>query len=136
MAKASDGGNHGRQRLDIWLCNARITKSRTLAQELLDKGKVRVNRVRVEKPSQSLKAGDVITISLGPRVRVLEVLGFAERRGPASVAQSLYVELTPVQPPSNRVAGMIADSAAREPGSGRPTKRDRRLIDRLRGRDG
>ncbi|MFN0217713.1 MAG: RNA-binding S4 domain-containing protein [Hyphomicrobium sp.] len=125
------------QRLDQWLCNARFAKSRTLAQALIARGKVRLNRVRISRPSQSVKPGDVVTLSLGPRVRVIEVRGLAAKRGPATVAAQLYVELTPAPmqikaSSPDRGVGKASAPAIREPGSGRPTKRDRRLLDRLK----
>ncbi|MFT3732496.1 MAG: RNA-binding S4 domain-containing protein [Hyphomicrobium sp.] len=130
------------QRIDQWLWFARIAKSRTLAQALIERGKVRVNRVKIEKASLNVRAGDVLTLSLGPRVISIEVLGIGARRGPASEAQLLYRDLTPKpQKPASGVSaleGEIAFSgrpAARLEGSGRPTKRDRRATDKLRGRD-
>ncbi|MGQ0455751.1 MAG: RNA-binding S4 domain-containing protein [Hyphomicrobium sp.] len=129
------------QRLDQWLCNARFAKSRTLAQALIARGKVRLNRERIQKPSQSVKPGDVITLSLGPRVRVVEVRGLAARRGPATEAAALYVELTSPAPQTKAgvsledqtsvEGGSAPAQAVRDPGSGRPTKRDRRRLDRL-----
>lgn len=129
------------QRLDQWLCNARFAKSRTLAQAVIARGKVRINRERVEKQSQSVRVGDVLTLSLGPRVRVIEIKGFSVRRGPATEAQTLYVELTPepVQPKAAANDGARTEAGAaalnpaqRTPGSGRPTKRDRRVTDRFK----
>ena len=120
------------QRLDQWLCNARFAKSRNLAQALIARGKVRVNRERINKASQIVKAGDVITLSLGPRVRIIEVLGAALKRGPASVAAALYIELTPAPVRSTATPQPGEPGrAVREAGAGRPTKRDRRRIDRL-----
>jgi ribosome-associated heat shock protein Hsp15 len=139
MTAAADPG----QRIDQWLWFARIAKSRSLAQELIERGKVRVNKLKVSKTSHWLKAGDTITIALGPRVRVLKVESFGERRGPAREAAGLYQELTPA--PDRTTSARDAASpgepapqqdaapvALRSSGSGRPTKRDRRAIDRLR----
>lgn len=130
------------QRLDSWLCNARFAKSRNLAQALIARGKVRLNRERIAKPSHCVRAGDVLTLSLGPRVRVIEVRGFAAKRGSASIAADLYMELTPApvrtkaSPAGARPGEADGDDAAaavvRWSGSGRPTKRDRRRIDRLK----
>lgn len=116
------------QRIDRWLWFARVLKSRTLAATLVEEGRVRVNRVRTVKASQVVRPGDVLTIALGERVRVLKVVAAGVRRGPASEAQGLYEDLTPPPPP--REARPVTP-AEREPGSGRPTKRDRRRIDRL-----
>ncbi len=151
MSSALHGGSDPassaeEQRLDSWLCNARFAKSRNLAQTLIARGKVRLNRERIAKPSHCVRAGDVLTLSLGPRVRVIEVRGFAAKRGSASIAAELYMELTPAPvrtkaSPADASAGAasagrVDDHAAvaivRWPRSGRPTKRDRRRIDRLK----
>lgn len=78
------------QRLDKWLWFARVAKSRTLAAQLVGGGKVRVNRMRVLKPSHLLRAGDVLTIALRGQVRVIQVLALGERRGPPHEASLLY----------------------------------------------
>jgi ribosome-associated heat shock protein Hsp15 len=78
------------QRLDQWLWFARVTKSRTSAAQLIGGGKVRVNRVRVVKPSHLLREGDVLTLALRGEVRVLEVLAVGARRGPPREARLLY----------------------------------------------
>lgn len=133
------------QRLDQWLWFARIAKSRTLAQALIDRGKVRLNKEKVDKPSQKLKPSDTLTISLGPKVRILKVLGTAQRRGPAAEAQALYEELTPrpdettsaLQPPDSAgFAETTSSQGVRAAGSGRPTKRERRDTERLKDRNG
>jgi ribosome-associated heat shock protein Hsp15 len=82
-----------RQRLDKWLWHARVVKARTSAAELVERGHVRINGVREKAPGHSVKAGDVVTVGLDNSVRVLRVLGFAERRGDASAARGLYDDL-------------------------------------------
>ena len=94
-------------RLDKWLWYARVVKSRTLAAGLVEDGKVRLNRERITKPSQTVRIGDVLTISVGPRVRILEVAAMGTRRGPAAEAQALYVDLSP--PPPAPTAPVAAD---------------------------
>ena len=121
------------QRLDRWLWFARITKTRTLAGRLIGAGKVRVNRVRVTKPSRSVRAGDVITATVHGRVLVLRVESPGSRRGPAAEAQTLYSDLTPPAPPV-KLPKLDRTPGKREAGAGRPTKRERRQIDRLQGR--
>lgn len=131
------------QRLDKWLWYARVVKSRTSAAGLVTDGRIRVNKVRAEKPSHALKLGDVVTATVRPRVRILRVLGLGSRRGPPTEAATLYEELTPAPPePKSPGAGarlmLGTDLAAgltegRPAGAGRPTKRDRRQIDRLKG---
>lgn len=128
------------QRLDKWLWFARVAKSRTLAATAVTDGKIRVNSVKADKPSHALKVGDVITSRLSRTVRVLKVVELGERRGPAVEAQTLYEDLTPRSAPASpggEAAGGLTDPAAwagRIPGTGRPTKRDRRRIDDLKGR--
>lgn len=126
------------QRLDKWLWYARLAKTRTLAAGLVLSGKIRVNRIKAVKPSQLVRPGDVITSSAVRRVRILEVVALGQRRGPATEAQTLYTELTPEQPDAMSPAGKTSNEsviiAGREPGTGRPTKRDRRLLDRLKDR--
>jgi ribosome-associated heat shock protein Hsp15 len=85
------------QRLDKWLWFARVVKSRTLAAELVTLGKVRVNRVRAAKASQMLRPGDVLTLALAGRVRVLRVVAPGERRGPAVEARRLYELVHPAE---------------------------------------
>jgi ribosome-associated heat shock protein Hsp15 len=82
-----------RQRLDKWLWHARVVKARTSAAALVEAGHVRVNGVREKSPGHAVKAGDVLTIGLDRSVRILKVAGFAERRGDASSARVLYVDL-------------------------------------------
>ena len=116
------------QRLDKWLWFARIVKSRTLAAEVIAQGKVRVNRTRVVKASQTVRPGDVLTIALRGRVQVLKVAAAGARRGPPPHARQLYEDLS-----SASATPKPADSTSGQRGSGmgRPTKKDRRLIDRL-----
>jgi ribosome-associated heat shock protein Hsp15 len=83
----------GRIRLDKWLWFARVVRTRALAQELATSGHVRINGQRAEAASKPVRVGDVLTIALPSRVRVLKVIDVAERRGPASEAERLYEEL-------------------------------------------
>ncbi len=124
------------QRVDQWLWFARITKSRTLAQDLISRGKVRLNREKIDKPSTLVKPGDVLTLVVGPAVRSLEIVGIGHRRGPATEAQSLFLDHTPpkVRPEAADLVAQPEQPAVRSEGSGRPTKRDRRQIDKLKGR--
>ncbi len=139
----ADAALESQQRIDRWLWFARIAKSRTLAQALIERGKVRVNRVKIDKTSTIVKPGDVLTLALGPRVLSIEILGIGSRRGPALEAQTLYRDLAPARPKiladspeeGSRQAGAILHQAIRPEGAGRPTKRERRLIDKFRGRD-
>ena len=82
-----------RQRLDKWLWHARLVKARTSAAELVASGHVRINGVREKSPGHAVKLGDVVTVALDNSVRVLKVIGFAERRGDAASARLLCEDL-------------------------------------------
>ncbi|HZR76878.1 RNA-binding S4 domain-containing protein [Bradyrhizobium sp.] len=82
-----------RQRLDKWLWHARLVKARASAAALVEAGHVRINGVREKSPGHAVKAGDVVTVGLDRSVRVLKVIGFAERRGDAASARLLYEDL-------------------------------------------
>jgi ribosome-associated heat shock protein Hsp15 len=82
-----------RQRLDKWLWHARVVKARSSAAALVEAGHVRINGIRERSPGHGVKLGDVLTIGLDRSVRILKVIGFAERRGDAAAARVLYDEL-------------------------------------------
>ncbi len=121
-----------RQRIDKWLWHARVVRTRSAAAALVDGGMVRLNNERVGQPSRPVRPGDVVTVALDRYVRILKVTGYAERRGSADIARGLFEDLTPPPPPKPPEP----PSGQRGEGSGRPTKRERRETDRLRGRDG
>jgi ribosome-associated heat shock protein Hsp15 len=79
-----------KDRLDKWLFHARFYRTRVLAQEAACRGKVRLNGTRVEKPSQMVRPGDVLTLGRGGQILAIRILGLAGRRGPAPSAQALY----------------------------------------------
>jgi ribosome-associated heat shock protein Hsp15 len=83
-----------RQRIDRWLWNARVVRTRTAASALVAAGNVRVNGVRMTAPGRDVKCGDVVTVALDARVRVLRVAGMTRRRGDAASAVELYEELS------------------------------------------
>ncbi|MBK8336584.1 MAG: RNA-binding S4 domain-containing protein [Sterolibacteriaceae bacterium] len=122
-----------RMRIDKWLWAARFFKTRSLASEAVDAGKVRINDLRA-KPAKEVKPGDVLHISIGQAQWIVVVHGLADKRGPACVAQQLYEESA-----VSRAAREGQREQARltvEPGAairGRPTKRDRRRLDRFGG---
>ena len=120
------------QRVDRWLWFVRAVKSRTLAAGLVEDGRVRINRAKAAKSSQTVKPGDVLTITVGPRLRILKVVALGQRRGPPAEAQTLYEDLSPPPPPREARPDTVLDET-REAGSGRPTKRDRRQTDWLKG---
>lgn len=84
-----------RQRLDIWLFHARCVRTRSAAAQLVKAGRVRVNGARITAPSQPVRRGDVLTLSLDSRVRLWRVIGFIARRGDAPTALTTYVEVEP-----------------------------------------
>ncbi len=118
------------RRLDKWLWFARFFKSRSLATRFCAAGRLRINGKLVNKPHYALKTGDVLTFPLGPHVRIIRVAALGLRRGPATEARTLYEDLEP--PPPRRVGvTRTPASGSREPGAGRPTKAERRAIDKL-----
>jgi ribosome-associated heat shock protein Hsp15 len=118
-----------RQRIDKWLWHARVVRTRSAAAALAAAGHVRINAQRIDAPSCPVRAGDVVTVALDRVVRVLKVVGFAERRGSADDARVLSEDLAPRA--GMAVAEQIPRSAERDPGSGRPTKQERRAIARF-----
>ena len=82
-------------RLDKWLWQARFFKSRSIAAELIAEGHVRVNGTRISRPGRDIAQGDTLTFPQGNRIRVIRVLALGIRRGPATEAQALYLDLDP-----------------------------------------
>jgi ribosome-associated heat shock protein Hsp15 len=120
------------QRVDRWLWHARIVRTRALAAALAESGHVRINGQRIHAPARTVRIGDVLTVALRESVKILRVVGFAERRGASSDAVKLYEDLSEPVPPREPRQRPLAPS--RDPGSGRPTKRDRRALERMRQR--
>jgi ribosome-associated heat shock protein Hsp15 len=120
-------------RVDKWLWAARFFKTRSLAVDAIGGGKISVNGERV-KPAKLLQAGDEVSVRLGPYEHVVVVRGLSERRGPASVAATLYEET----PESIASRQKLAEQLRMAPAAfvfeekGRPTKKDRRDIEKLR----
>ncbi len=119
-----------RQRLDKWLFFTRLQKSRSIAQKAIESGDVRVNDARITQPSHALKTGDVVVVSLDRRDVTVRVLLAGARRGPYEEARLLYEDLTPAAVPGEKPNAF--EQATRERGSGRPTKKERRDVDRLK----
>ena len=120
------------QRVDKWLWHARFFKSRTLAGKLCASNKLRINGNLIGKAHQTIRADDVLTFPSGHHIRVIRVLALGIRRGPASEARTLYEDLEPPRPRKGIGDPKAIPAGHREPGAGRPTKADRRAIDRLR----
>jgi ribosome-associated heat shock protein Hsp15 len=130
-------GDSVRVRLDKWLWAARFFKTRALAAEAIDAGRVEVNDERAKR-SRLLATGDLVRVRRPPHEQTVKVLLLSESRGPASVAAGLYSET----PESARAREALAaqlraagPSPFRDQGDGRPSKRHRRELDRWRGRD-
>lgn len=118
-------------RIDKWLWAARFFKTRSMATDAVDGGKVRLNGERI-KPARGVKAGDKLEIDNGATEWEVVVAGLSETRGPASVAQTLYTETE--RSIAERQKKAEQRKLFREPGEaikGRPTKRDRRQLDKL-----
>ena len=120
-------------RIDKWLWAARFYKTRSLAVEEIDKGRVRINDLEV-KPAREVKAGDTVSLRQGTSVRTLLVRGISNQRGAAPIAQQLYEETE--ESLAMRAAAAEQRRLQPEPGQsqehGRPTKRDRRSIDKAK----
>lgn len=122
----------GAVRIDKWLWAARFYKTRSLAQQAVEGGRVRLDGERV-KPARELKAGDALAISVGEYEWQVTVTGLAERRGSADLARSLYRESDESR--ARRQAMVEMRRLTPEPSQaikGRPTKRERRALERLR----
>ena len=117
-------------RIDKWLWAARFYKTRSLATEEIDKGRVRINDLEV-KPAKEVKVGDTVALRQGPVTRTLVVQGISDKRGGAPQAQLLYEETEA----SVKLREQLAEQQRLEPANsqehGRPTKRDRRSIDKV-----
>jgi ribosome-associated heat shock protein Hsp15 len=127
----------GRVRVDKWLWAARFFKTRSLAVEAIEGGKILLAGERV-KPAKLLQAGDVVSVRMGPYEHVVTVLAVSERRGPASVAATLYEETNASRVAREKLAEQLrmAPAAFVFEDKGRPTKRDRRELDRFREKKG
>jgi len=122
-------------RLDKWLWAARFYKTRGLAAEAIDGGKVQLNGERAKR-AKSVQVGDEVRVRSGPYEHVVEVTGVAERRGSAAIAATLYRETEASRAARETVAAHVkAMQVQTRYESGRPTKRDRRQLDELRRRD-
>jgi ribosome-associated heat shock protein Hsp15 len=123
-----------RMRLDIWLDVACLLPTRSQARRAIDAGHVRINGERA-KPAHSVQVGDEIELRFPGRVRTFVVNGLRERHVPRIEARTLYEDTTPAPTPEQIETrrAMRAVRVLRPAGSGRPTKRDRRRLDRLRG---
>ncbi|MDJ0612357.1 MAG: RNA-binding S4 domain-containing protein [Rhizobiaceae bacterium] len=119
------------QRIDKWLWHARITKTRSLAQKLVTGGKVRLDREKITNSSCKVNIGSVLTVTLSREIKILEIIAFADKRGPYSTACTLYNDLSPPKPQKHgetndtkTIDGLVAGP--------RPTKHQRKEAMRLK----
>lgn len=119
-------------RVDKWLWSVRVYKTRTMATDACTAARVRINDV-VAKPATKVAVGDWVQVTRRDRVIVYEVTGLIEKRVSAARAAECVIDHSP--PPPARRPDLVEQPvfAQRDRGAGRPTKRDRRMIDRLRG---
>jgi ribosome-associated heat shock protein Hsp15 len=122
----------GRMRLDKWLWAARFFKTRAIAVEAIDGGRVSVNGERAKR-SKLVQEGMEVRVRIGPYETIVEVRDISARRGPASEAQLLYEETAESKAGREKMAAhMKSFDGGWE--KGKPTKRDRRDLDRFKGR--
>lgn len=119
-------------RIDKWLWAARFFKTRADATRLVSSGRLRLDGEPMAKPHRAIRVGHVLTFPKADDTRVIKILAMASRRGPASEAVTLYEDLDPPQPKIRASKNAPKPFEMREPGSGRPTKRERRKIDQLK----
>lgn len=115
------------QRLDLWLFYARFFKSRSIATDAITRAPMRINQVPTSKSHSRIKVGDILTFGKNDRIRVIKIEALADRRGPALEAQSLYTDLSPPD--------LAKPTPSHSPDTSRPTKKQRRDLIRLRGKD-
>ena len=116
-------------RVDLWLWAVRVYRSRAVASDSCKGGHVRING-RPAKPASPVRVGDRVEARAGDRDRVLEVVKVIDKRVSAPLAAECVVDTSPPPPPREYVAPLFR----RDPGTGRPTKKDKRRLDRFRGR--
>ena len=116
-------------RLDTWLWYARFYKSRSLSSKAILNGKLRINSNKIKKPATKVKTNDVLTLNYVNEIRIIQIQSLGSRRGPASEAQSLYIDLTEDRIGSSNVKSKIEKS--KKDSNKRPTKKDRRLLDKI-----
>jgi len=123
--------NSAKFRIDKWLWAARFFKTRAIAVDAVESGKVLVNDTRV-KPAKAIAMGDILSIRLGPYLFEEEVLALSDKRGPAVQAQTLYRETEEGRVKREALAAEIKAQPNPFELKGRPTKRDRRDIERFK----
>lgn len=123
------------ERIDKWLWHARFFKSRTLARDLVKSKKLRINSLRISKPSVLVQVGDILTFTKEHVEKTIEVKAISTARRSASEAQLLYSDLSPDPILLDPLDPRTMKAPTRAQGMGRPTKADRRAMDKLRDTD-
>lgn len=121
-------------RIDKWLHAARFFKTRSLAADAVERGKVQINGMRV-KPSKTVATGDKLMIRIGPYQYEIEVLALSNKRSSATEAQKLYQETDESRKAREKLTEQIKVQSQQFYTKGRPTKRDRREIERFRNQE-
>ena len=120
-------------RLDLYLYYIRIFKSRSLATKFISSNRLRISGKVTQKPHKLISAGDVLTMTINDNIKIIKVLDIPSRRGSYLESLSFYQDLTPIKTIPNDKA--VKSEIKFVDRIGRPTKRERRQIDRLMGRD-
>lgn len=115
------------QRIDKWLWHARLYKTRSIAQKQVATGKIRVDREKISSPSRKVTTGNVLTITRERDIKIIEIIGISDRRGPYSEAQLLYNDMSPPKPEKQKQE-QTKESMSRIQSEGRPTKHQRKQI--------
>ena len=120
-------------RLDIYLYYIRIFKSRSLASKFISSNRLRVSGQVTQKPHKLISLGDVLTMIINDKIKILKVLDIPNRRGPYSESLNFYEDIAPIEKNQKKVD--VKPNTKFVDRVGRPTKRERRQTDRLMGRD-
>ena len=120
-------------RLDIYLYYIRIFKSRSIATKFVLTNRLRISGQVTQKPHKMISVGDVLTMTINDNIKILKVLDIPSRRGPYPESINFYEDITPIEMISKKKSSNIDIKFVQR--VGRPTKRERRQIDRLMGRD-
>ena len=120
-------------RLDIYLYYIRIFKSRSIATKFVLNNRLRISGQVTQKPHKMISIGDVLTMTINDNIKILKVLDIPNRRGPYSESLDFYEDITPIESIPNKES--LKPDIKFVERVGRPTKRERRQIDRLMGRD-
>ena len=121
------------QRIDKWLWTVRIYKTRSLAAEECKKGRILIEGMPV-KPSRAVKVGEMVTVRKMPVMYTYEILDIPSSRLPAKRVEEFMRNLTPDEELAKLDMNRLAASIKRDRGAGRPTKKERRVLDRLKGK--